>query len=200
MEVGSSPMGISMEHILYTIDLLPSDIIRSIHNELDFVSQCNLRLASTYFTLFPITNLFDNVPNISNITNTILKLYPMITKLNAFNNEKITDFTHLINLQILDCGNDFELFPIDHDDKIIDINHLKNLRILHCSGECEIHNSSIALLTNLTELYCTDNPYITDVNHLVNLKILHANNYCGITNTSISALTNLTELKSAPCG
>lgn len=204
----------SKEIIIYTIDQLPSDIIKIIHNQLDFIDQCNLRLVSAYFTMYEITNLLDNVPNVDRLTDAICQSYPMCTKLNAtnnnkitninhlvnltelntFNNDKITDFTHLINLRILYYGNDFEIFPIGHDDKIIDINHLKNLRILHCVGDCEIHNTSIVLLTNLTELNCTENPYITDINHLVNLKILYAKDYCEISNTGISTLTNLTEL------
>lgn len=83
-------MGISMENILYTIDLLPSDITKSIHNELDFVSQCNFRLVSIYFTQRGI------IPE----------------RVNCSGNKKITDVNHLVNLKILHsknkCGIDNE--------------------------------------------------------------------------------------------
>jgi hypothetical protein len=205
--------------IIYTIDQLPADIIRSIHNQLNFIDQCNLRLVSTYFTMYQITNLLDNVPNVTNLTDAICQSYPMCTKLNAVNNNnitnvnhlvnlielninnnnKITDFSHLINLQILYCKGKCKMFmsSSDDDEKLINLNHLINLRILHCVGDCEIDNNSISRLTNLTELNCSKNEYITNINHLVNLKILRAEDKCGIDNNGFELLTNLTKLDSS---
>lgn len=74
-------------HIIY-LDQLPSDIIHTVHNQLDFSSQSHLRLTSINFTKYPITNLLDNVPNKNNLTDNILKSYPYIIKLSAHNNEK----------------------------------------------------------------------------------------------------------------
>lgn len=52
-----------------------------------------------------------------------LKLYPFIVKLNVYDNQKITDISHLIHLQIL-----------------------------HAADYCGIDNNCIKLLTNLVEL------------------------------------------------
>jgi hypothetical protein len=208
-----------MSNIIY-LDELVSDIIKIIYDQLDFVCQVNLRLVSMYFAKYPITNLFDNVPNKYNLTDTILTSYPFITKLNINYNTRITDINHLTNLQILsawyDCGIDLNGIKLlnDHkinnicimgltnltelniigNEKITNINHLINLRTLNAGWQCGLDNIGIMGLTNLTELNVTGNEKITNVNHLVNLRILCAGWSCGINNMGIIGLTNLTEL------
>lgn len=191
------------------LNQLVSDIIKIIHNQLDFPSQCNLRLVSTRFLIFPITNLFDNVPNINRLTNAICQSYPHTIKLNSNYNRKIMDINQLINLQILyampnKCGIDndgikhltnlTELYVADNC-KITDINHLINLRILNAGYDCGINNNGIKQLTNLTTLYANSNYKITNISHLTKLRIFHSANNHEITDDQISSLTNLTDLR-----
>lgn len=77
-------------------DNLVSDIVKTIHRELNFPTQVNLRLVSTNFTKYPITNLFDDVPNKYKLTDDILKSYPHVIKLDTNNNHRITDINYLI--------------------------------------------------------------------------------------------------------
>ena len=144
--------------------LIP-DITYIIYNQLDFITQSNLRLVSKDFAKYPITNLFDNVPNKYKLTDKILKSYLRVIKLNASHNNKITN-----------------------------VNHLINLRILHVRGNCGIGDDGLNRLTNLTELDAGNNNEITNVNHLINLRILYSRANCGIGNDGLSRLTNLTEL------
>lgn len=149
------------------IDKLPSDIIKNIFNQFDFVSQCNVRLVSTYFTICPITNLFDGVPNLNKLTDVILKSYPYTIQLYAGNNKKITNIGHLVHLEVLSAW-----------------------------GNCGIDDMGIKSLTKLTKLNVGDNHKITDINHLINLRILYAGDNCGISDLGINKLTNLVELYS----
>lgn len=149
----------------FIIDQLPSDIIKNIQNQLNFIDQCNLRLVSTYFTICPITNLFDDVPNVHKLSDEILKLYPFCIKLYAGNNANITDINHLIDLQILNAW-----------------------------GNCGIDDIGLRKLTNLTKLNAGDNERITNINHLAKLQILYAPDDCGIDDKGLCQLTNLIEL------
>lgn len=59
---------------------LPIDIIMLFFDSLNFMDQLNFRNVSKYFMKnFPITNLFDDIPNKQNLTHTILKSYPYVT-------------------------------------------------------------------------------------------------------------------------
>lgn len=210
-----------MLNITY-FNYLPSDIIKIIHNQLDFFSQSNLRLASKYFVENPITNLSHdssrdrlkssgNSPSMNelfNLTNVILKLYPFVTKLNIAHNEDVTDISHLVNLQILNasgysCGiNNNSLLSLTNltelnthnNSKITDVNHLIKLRTLNAVYNSGISDNGIRLLTNLTELDVYDNSRIRNINHLINLRILNIGRDCGIEDDGIKSLTNLTEL------
>lgn len=86
---------------MFHLDSIPSDIIKGIQNELDFIAQSNLRLVSTYFVTNPITNLSLDISDrarlkiscndtsrneLYNLTDDILKLYPSVTKLNVSHN------------------------------------------------------------------------------------------------------------------
>jgi hypothetical protein len=153
-----------MANVIY-FDQLVSDIITIIHNQLNFPNQVHLRLVSKNFTKYPITNLFDGVPHVYKLSNHILKSYPFIIKLNAWDNKKITD-----------------------------VNHLKSLQILAANNNCGIDNQGISALTNLISLNVTGNKKITDINHLINLRILYARNCSGIADNGINLLTNLTKL------
>lgn len=82
------------------LDQLVPDIIQHIFDELDFITQLNLKLTSTSHA---ITNLLDNIPNEKNLTDEILKLYPNIIKLNI-GSKQVTHIDHLVNLRILRLG------------------------------------------------------------------------------------------------
>lgn len=124
------------------LEQLPSDIICTIHSQLDFLSQLKLKLTSILFATYPITNLSDRLPSRDKITDEILKLYPYATKLYA-NSDAITDLNYII--------------------------HLQKLQITH---QCKITNEGIFLLKNLTELYIYNKMEIVDLNQLKNLQIL----------------------------
>lgn len=186
------------------LNYLPSDIIKIIHNDLDFRSQKNLRLTSEIFIKYPITNLSDNATN-QKLTPEILKLYPHAIRLEVSYNEKISDVNYLTNLQILCAGgwsginNNISLLTnltkldVFGNKNITDINHLINLRILNASDNCGIGDFGISSLTNLTKLNVNYNKKITNITHLTNLRTLIAT-YSRIDNIGISILTNLTEL------
>lgn len=196
---------------MISLDQLPSDIIKIIHNELDFIGQKNLKLISIAFIKYPITNLLDNVPNRLNLTDEKLKSYPHIIKLNIDRNKKIKNISDLMHLQILNISSSYEYtiasltnltkLSINRTGKIIyiktmeSINHLVNLRELHITQNNIINNNDIKSLTNLTHLDIHNSINITNINHLHNLQILDASgNNCGIDNNGISNLINLTEL------
>lgn len=193
---------------------LPVDIIRLVHNELDFIGQKNLRLASHIFTAYPITNLLDNVPNLNKLTGKILKSYPFLTALNISHSYRmgrrenyrpaIININHLVNLKILnieDCdkinNNGISLLTnlielnVNNNRQITDINHLVKLRILHAWGVSGISDISISTLTNLAELNAENNNKIIHITHLINLLILTVAGHCGITGSEIMGLTNL---------
>jgi hypothetical protein len=187
------------------LNYLPSDIIKNIHNELDFRAQKNLRLTSEIFVKYPITNLSDNATN-QKLTPALLKLYPHAIRLEVAYNEKISDVNYLTNLQILCAGgwsgvNNRSISSLTNLTKlnvfgnknITDINHLTNLQVLNASDNCGITDMGFKSLTNLTKLNINYNNKITDINHLINLKILIAT-HSGIDNIGIATLTNLTEL------
>lgn len=181
------------------MDNLLLDIGFIIFNQLDFIDQCVLRLVSTYFLNYPITNLMDRVPNKQRLNNTILKLYPYVVKLDAYNNYTITDISHLKHLKVLNAGyksgicdvanliNLTELHTNDHNP-IKNICTLTGLRIL---TSCHVNNDDIEQLTNLTELNVTLNENITNVSKLIKLKKLYGD-YSEIDNHGLGGLTNLT--------
>ena len=86
---------------------IPLDIIKyNIFPKLDLISQIRLRQVSKFFyNNLDITNLYDihNKYN-SKLMDEIIKKYPKLVKLDAWNNSKITNISHLKNLKILDAG------------------------------------------------------------------------------------------------
>lgn len=208
---------------MFHLDSLPTDIIKEIQNELDFIAQSNLRLVSTYFVTNPITNLSVDISNrarlkisgndpsrndLLNLTDAILKLYPSITKLNIAHNEKVTDIKHLVNLQILNASgyscrinNDTIMgltnltkLNTHNNSRITNVNHLKKLRILNAIYNSGIDDTGISSLTNLTKLNIYDNDRITHISHLTNLWTLNIGRGCRVNNNEIMSLTNLTKL------
>ena len=160
------------------------DIWQIIFNKLDFMDQRNMRQVSKYFMInFPITNLYDNVPNIHKLTDEVLKLFSYVIKLNVTSNRKITNVNHMKNLQILhagdDCGiNDHGIqqlvnlteLNVNNNSKITNVDHMKNLRILYAGYKCGIDDHGIQQLVNLTKLDVNSNSKITNVNHMKNLR------------------------------
>lgn len=196
-----------------TLAQLPSDIIKAVHNELDFPSQLNIKLISKNFAKYSITNLLDDVPNIllPNIYK-ILNLYSSVTKLkitisgilrkNIFNtisaNLKVLHINGRINNDNISILTNLTELDMSCNNEITDLNRLTNLQILRTSSDnifsCAIGNNGIKSLTNLTELTIKNTKKITDVNHLVNLLTLDIRYSDSITNNGINKLTNLTSL------
>lgn len=178
---------------------LPSNIIKIIHNDLDFHSQKNLRLTSEIFIKYPITNLSDNGAN-QKLTPEILKLYPHAIRLEVSYNEKISDVNYLTNLQILCAGGwsginnnissltNLTKLDVFGNKNITDINHLINLQTLNASDSCGIGDYGISSLTNLTKLNTNYNKKITNIVHLTNLRILNATYSSGIDTNGITAI------------
>lgn len=135
------------------LDKLVSDILRNICNQLNFITQCNLRSVSKPFLPYVITNLSDDVPNVHEITNEICQLYPHAIKLNIGNNPKVTDISHLLHLQTLYC---YRQCGIDNDE----ILSLTNLTALKNRGNCGVDQKGIALLSESVEIYAEGNKKI----------------------------------------
>ena len=124
------------------MNTLINDIQQIIFDQLDFTSQTNLRRVSKHFMMdYPITNLYDNVPNYHKLTYKILKLFPHVTKLNINSSNR----------------------------KVKNVNHMKNLQILHAEDNCGINDASLAQLVNLTELNVNNNHKVKNVNNMRNL-------------------------------
>lgn len=84
--------------------LIP-DIIIKINDNLEFISQINLRLVSKFFKICQVTNLIGCYNHYRfNLTNDILKSYPYIIKLDINNYEKITKLHYLRHLQELNAS------------------------------------------------------------------------------------------------
>ena len=192
------------------MDSLIVDILRLIFDQLNFISQLELRLVSTYFmTNCPIRRFLNSTPNQWALTNDYLKSYPNLTELDV--NANMTDINHLTNLRRLSI-NRYCMIANDGFSQltnltelsvcngyVLHINHMTSLRKLSIGSAFVITNDGLTNLTNLTELY-THNKAITDINHMAKLQILHTDptmskyECCGITNEGISKLTSLTKL------
>lgn len=138
------------------------------------------------------------------LDNEIIKKYPFVVKLNACNNSKITNVSHMKSLKKLnargDCGIDDEgianldlvKFNARHNSKITNVSFMKSLKILDASSHCGINNEGIIGL-NLVELYVCYNSKITNVSFMKSLQILDASETCGIDDEGITGL-NLVQL------
>lgn len=175
---------------------LPSDIIKLVHNKLDFIHQRNLRLVSREFIKYPITNLLDNVPNVSKLTDEILKSYSSIVKLNAHYNDKIININCLLRLTTLDVSGGFCTINVSLLTNLTKLNAKKFCWARNDRDSGKIENTEFLKLnnlTNLTELNICYNQNITGIDHLINLKILNIGGTT-IKNNIITSLTNLTKL------
>ena len=175
---------------------LPLDIIKLVHNELDFIHQRNLRLVSTEFKKLHITNLLDNVPNVSKLTDKILKLYPFIIKLNAHYNDKISNTNHLLRLTTLDVSGGFCTINVSLLTNLTKLDAGKSPWSRNDRDSGKIENTEFLKLnnlTNLTKLNIFNNLNITGIGNLINLKILNIGGTM-IENNIIISLTNLTKL------
>lgn len=132
---------------MISFDEIVPDIIKIIHNQLDFICQLNLKLTSTYFNTWEITNLLGNIPNRSKLTIKILESYPHIIKLDA------------------------------RHTKIFSISNLPNLQLLDISDNCAVCNDSLEKLSNLTELSISNNKYIINIDHMIHLHTLYASDF-----------------------
>lgn len=186
----------------FTLDVLPSDIIRTIHIKLDFPSQVNLMCVSKNFKCYPVTNLIDNVPII--VTDNFLQLYSYMDRL-LIDETPIFNINYLLNLRILhiydDCNIDNDTIKlltklttlsVYVNSEITNVNCLTNLQTLYVGYCTEINYDSFKSLTNLTELHI-NNRKITTLNDLVHLRTLSIS-CCNIDESGIKLLTNLVEL------
>jgi len=121
------------------------------------------------------------------LNNNILQKYNYIKKLDISYNKNVTDLNYLIHLTMLDISNCPQI-------KNKHIKNLTDLEELYISdNESTINNDGIKHLTKLTVLDIDENENITDINTLVNLQILHAR-YTNLDNDGIKNITNLTYL------
>jgi len=186
------------------------DTLQIIFNFCDFRSQLSLVTTCTYYrnNLHIIDLLNIDKKYLKKLTQEILRysIFEKVIYLNASNNFKITNVSHMKSLQILhaegDCGinqqeiKGLNLIKLDasYNSKITNVSHMESLQILHaCGGNCGINQQGIEGL-NLLELYARKNPKITDVSQMKYLQILDASSYdCGIDQKRIEGL-NLIKL------
>lgn len=169
----------------------------SLNNQLtDIIMQHGIHIHTLICSNDMLTNFFKFMPN--------------ITSLNCFNSYMLDDsiFTHMKNIQDLNCGkNHFNSLPSSLTS--LNCNHgvfnddfyflnLINLTELHC-GNCQINDSAVKLLTNLTKLYCDNNTNLTknSLDKLTNLTLLDLGQTTYFSTNSLNNLTNLTYLN---CG
>lgn len=133
-----------------------------------------------------------------------------LKRLNAYDNPKIKNINHLINLVELNCGgkcgvadeNIIGLYKLkylyaNNNPNIKNINHLINLVKLNCGGKCGVTDENITELYKLKQLYTSHNPKIKNIRHLQNLEILGCMGYdCLVCDEDIKQLKNLKEIYS----
>src|SRR6201994_3036111 len=153
------------------MDLFNTSIydLQKIFNFCDFKSQLYLSSCCKFFNNnLLIADLYNINSNIRSLLNDkILKQskYKHVTKLNAFDNKKIKDVSHMAS----------------------------TLKILDASYNCGIDQNGIKDL-HLTKLYVSGNKKIKDVSQMTStLKILYVSHKCGIDQNGIKDL-HLTEL------
>ena len=153
-----------------------SDTLKIIFNFCDFMSQLSLASTCTYYrNNLHIIDLF-NIDNkyLQKLTHVISQfaIFEKVIYLNARNNWKITNVSHMKSLQILyasgDCGinqqgieglNLLE-FNASNNSKITNISQMKSLQILYANGDCGINQQGIEGL-NLIKLYASHNSKIS---------------------------------------
>src|SRR5205085_1961745 len=97
---------------------------------------------------------------------------------------KATSYTQVTNLYDLD----YKIIKNLNNDIIKNYPYCEKLLV---NIFCRIDNEGIKNLTNLIELYATNNNKITNINHMSNLQKLDAYGDCGIDDNGIKNLTNL---------
>ena len=168
--------------------MLPLEVWQIIFDHADFLTQIRLkRVCHDFYHTLRITNLYNILEKyLRKLTDSILKSYPYVKKLDAGGLSQITDagIKHL-DLCVLNARNNFN---------IKNISHLVNLEILYATHFSGIDDNSLTQLKNLKKLSVSNNPKITNLNHLSNLETLIANDiYCGIDDDGIKKL-NLKKL------
>src|ERR1700722_7834305 len=170
---------------------IPIQVWQNIFYFCDFNSQLTLSsLCSLFYNNLFITDLYNIDENTRLLLNDeIIKQQKYkYTKLNANNNKKIKDVSHMAStLKILhagwDCGIDQKCISNLHlvelnagsNRKIKDVSHMATtLKILNAGRDCGINQKCISNL-HLVELNAGGNRKIKDVSHMAStLKILHA--------------------------
>ena len=160
------------------MDKLYLDLLKVIFNKLDFLSQIRFRqISKLHYSNLHIIDLYHiHYKYLELLNDEILKNYPYIEFLNAFDNRKIKNIDHMKNLKILNCshlcgisdenikGLDLTKLYTDFNPKIKNIGHMKNLKVLYCGGNCGIADEDIKDL-DLRELYCSRNPKIKNMSY-----------------------------------
>ena len=185
---------------------IPIELIQYIFDFLEFKNQISFKLTCKDYNQFKIYDLY----NISlkyriKLDDDILKNYPFLKYLDASNNKKITNVSHMTNLQILNASGSYceinnqgienlNLIELNayNNYKIINVSFMTNLKILNVSGWCGIDDNDIKNL-NLIELNAHNNNKITNVSFMTNLQVLNASGLCGIDDKNIRNL-NLIKL------
>ena len=134
-----------------------------------------------------LTNLLQLSINYNSIK--IINDFTKLTSLQANYNDQINND----NLKSL---TDLKLLSIYQNYKITDLNHLINLEILDVGGLfVSITNDSFKQLTSIKVLRVDNNKLVTDIRHLTNLVYLSAEFWSGISEDNIKGLTKLKEIK-----
>lgn len=166
----------------FSIDVLQHCII----NKLDFRSMIRFRQVCKWFHRLEIHDFYHiDKKYLMRLSDEILKNYPFIELLNAYNNDKILDVNHLTRLIKLNASND-RIYIRETGG------YYECRPNYYHSENCKISDASIKNL-NLVELIACGNSLITDVNRMTNLRKLYASYNCGIDDDGIKD-TNLTEL------
>ena len=134
---------------------IPAEIWQLILSCSEFLTQIKLRCVCKMFHKRLEVHIFMGWRYTDLLTDDILRNYPFIKKLYAYDNPRITT-----------------------------VNHMSRLEILHAGCSCGIDDKGIQN-ANLKELHANNNPHITTVNHMSRLEILHAQGNCGIDDIGI---------------
>ena len=179
---------------------LSYDLFAVIFDRCDFESQIRYRQCNKFtYNNIQMTQFF-TIRKISlKLSNDILKMYPYVVELDAFNTNKITDINHLYYLKVLDASCSLikqygisELRNIETlitNPNISDVNHLTRLKYLRDYGS-NLSQDGISECREIETLIISQHTRIIDVNHLKKLKYLDIS-YSTVTQTGINELREL---------
>lgn len=160
---------------------LPVKIWQEIVIRCDPLSQILFRkVCKIAYQQLPVTDLYHLPSRLKKrLNNKVLRKYPYVVELNAFNNSRITNVSYMRLLKklnatgycgICDAGLDLDELNAHNNSKITDVSHVWSLKKLVARGYyCEIGDADIASL-DLMELGASYNGKITNVSPMKSLK------------------------------